>query len=299
MNTLPPWGPAWAGAALGTGGFATLSRLHGWDWLANALLLLAAALIVRIAAGWWRHRVPPLERAAAPAWALLGMAITTVGSAQTAVTHQWWLHGLLVVLGAAICLGANAAYWPVLRGEPTFLSLFPVMCPVVPAVGLAQWAEAGMPGAAGARALGWLLCALAVCGAVPAFVLVYRRMLPWGPPAPLAATCWIPLGIVGQSVVAVVTLGGPRAYGWAVLALGLPLALWAAWRHWGSLPGWAPYNPTWWASTFPVATCGTGAYALSGGQGWWAALSLGLLFLLAAHWCVAAVRAASWRFKSL
>ena len=184
-------------------------------------------------------------------------------------------------------------------GIATFLSLFPVMCPVVPAVGLAQWAEAGMPGASGAKALGWLLCALAVCGAVPAFALVYRRMLPWGPPAPLAATCWIPLGIVGQSVVAVVTLGGPRAYGWAVLALGLPLALWAAWRHWGSLPGWAPYNPTWWASTFPVATCGAGAYALSGGQGWWAALSLGLLFLLAAHWCVAAVRAASWRFKSL
>ncbi|WPF67161.1 MULTISPECIES: tellurite resistance protein [unclassified Corynebacterium] len=293
-GNLPPLGPAWAGAALGTGGLATLSRLHGWNVVSALALILAAALILAILAGWARHRIPPLQRVAMPAWALLGMSITTVGTAQTALTHQWWLHAALVVLGAIICVSANISYWPVLRKEPNFLSLFPVMSPVVPAVGFAQWAASGeLAGASIARAVGWALCALAITGAIPAFILVYRRMLPLGPPAPLAATCWIPLGIVGQSVVAVLTLGGPRAYGWVVLGIGVPLACWAAWRHWSSIPQWAPYNPTWWASTFPVATCGAGAFVLSGGSGALHAVSLGLLCLLVVHWLLAASRAAS------
>ncbi|KQB85627.1 hypothetical protein [Corynebacterium oculi] len=295
-GTLPPWGPAWSGAALGTGGLATLSHLHGWGVVSALALILAAVLILSILAGWARHRVPPLRRVAMPAWALLGMSITTLGSAQTPLTHQWWLHAALVLIGAVICVSANIAYWPVLRSEPNFLSLFPVMSPVVPAVGLAQWAASEtLPdvGASIVKAVGWALCVLAVAGAVPAFILVYRHMLPLGPPAPLAATCWIPLGIVGQSVVAVLTLGGPRAYGWVVLSLGVPLACWAAWRHWSSIPAWAPYNPTWWASTFPVATCGAGTYALSGGTGGLYAVSLALLFLLVAHWLLAVTRAAS------
>ncbi|KQB85713.1 hypothetical protein [Corynebacterium lowii] len=289
-GNLPPWGPAWSGAALGTAGFAILGGLHGWTVISALLTLLAAGLVLSILAGWARHRIPPIERASLPAWAILGMAITAVGMAQTPLTHQWWLHAILAGLGAIICVGANLAYWPALRGELNFLSLFPVMSPVVPAVGMAQWAASGAGDVV--KLIGWALCLLAIGGAIPAFILVYRRMLPLGPPAPLAATCWIPLGIVGQSVVAVLTLGGPRAYGWIVLGLGIPLALWAAWRHWSSLPQWAPYNPTWWASTFPVATCGAGAYAL-GLHG----ASLALLYLLVIHWCIAAARALSHAVK--
>ncbi|MBT0767524.1 TDT family transporter [Kineosporia sp. J2-2] len=128
------------------------------------------------------------------------------------------------------------------------------------------------------------------------------------PPARLVPTLWIALGPLGQSVTAANAIGrqattveGPygaalRAFG---LVYGLPVLgfalLWGALAlaltvHTARSATGLPFAPTWWAFTFPVGTCATGAAGLcavtgADALGWLAvALYTGLL----TGWLVAA-----------
>ena len=90
-------------------------------------------------------------------------------------------------------------------------------------------------------------------------------------------------------------------YGVAMLGLGIPLAIYAISKHWGAALGSTPmsYNPTWWASTFPVGTCCLGTHTLSTqpaalalGMGWMDTISAALLVLLLVHVMWATIGAA-------
>lgn len=81
-------------------------------------------------------------------------------------------------------------------------------------------------------------------------------------------------------------------YGIAMLSVGIPLAVYALIKHWGAALGGTPmsYNPTWWASTFPVGTCCLGTHilstqpaALAWGMSWMNGISAALLVMLLVH----------------
>ena len=149
---------------------------------------------------------------------------------------------------------------------------------------------------------------LAWVTAVPTFAFVYARTFPIIP-AQFATTAWIPLGLVGQSTVAAQLLAGDQwhfratVYGLVILSVGIPLAGYAIIKHWGTALGSTPmpYNPTWWASTFPVGTCCLGTHTLAEKStnstllvwdlGWMDTLSAALLALLLLHVVCAALGA--------
>ena len=156
--------------------------------------------------------------------------------------------------------------------------------------------------------------ALAWVTAVPTLAFVYARTFPIIP-AQFATTAWIPLGLVGQSTVAAQLLAGDQwhfratVYGLVILSVGIPLAGYAIIKHWGTALGSAPmpYNPTWWASTFPVGTCCLGTHTLAEKStnstllvwdlGWMDTLSAALLVLLLLHvvWAALGARKLSRR----
>ena len=133
---------------------------------------------------------------------------------------------------------------------------------------------------------------LAWAAAVPVFAFVYLRTFPKIPTS-FATTAWIPLGLVGQSTAAAQLLAGEQwhfrtmIYGIAMLSVGIPLAVYALVKHWGAALGGTPmsYNPTWWASTFPVGTCCLGTHTLATATelAWIDMTSAGLLALLCIH----------------
>ncbi|WKS59801.1 hypothetical protein [Corynebacterium accolens] len=76
------------------------------------------------------------------------------------------------------------------------------------------------------------------------------------------------------------------------LSVGVPLSIYAIIKHWGTALSNTPmsYNPTWWASTFPVGTCCLGTQTLSTqpaalewGMRWMNTVSAALLILLLLH----------------
>lgn len=142
--------------------------------------------------------------------------------------------------------------------------------------------------------------------------LVFARLVTRGPlPLALTPTLFLVLGPLGQSTTAVgrfadVAPGvvpAPYADGFRVLAVlyGVPVTgfalLWLclatahvvrARRH------GMGFSMTWWAFTFPVGTCVTGAAALARHTGLVAydVLAVALYVLLVGAWGVAAVRTA-------
>ncbi len=112
------------------------------------------------------------------------------------------------------------------------------------------------------------LLALSLVGSARVSRLLVRRVRAhgWGDPA-MAATWFIVLGPLGQSVTAVHHLGevGPvgrwltLAYGYPVLGLALAWLVVAAVRVWCDRPA---FGLTWWSFTFPVGTVTTAAAGL-------------------------------------
>jgi len=140
--------------------------------------------------------------------------------------------------------------------------------------------------------------------------MLWGRLVRHGlPPAKLVPTLWIVLGPLGQSVTAANVVGRQAQfaiadpYATALRALGVVYGvpvlgfalLWAAIAmaltvRTARAPLGLAFAPTWWAFTFPVGTCVTGAAALAVGTDadvlrW---LSLVLFIGLLSGWLVAA-----------
>ncbi|POX41746.1 TDT family transporter [Streptomyces sp. Ru72] len=297
-------------------------------WALAAALL--AALLVARTLHWVHHRDQArahlLDSAVAPFYGCLAMALLAVGGATLAVGRDWIGAGpaiaadtVLFTAGTVIGLVAAVAvpYLMVARHriQPDQASpvwLLPLVAPMVSAAQgplLVPHLPAGRPRET------LLLACLALFGLSLLATLVtlppiLTRLITAGPlPLPLTPTLFLVLGPLGQSTTAVGTAadaaGGtvpaPYAEGFAVLAVlyGVPVMgfalLWlalAAALVVRALRRGMGFTMAWWAFTFPVGTCATGAEALARRTGLAAfgGLAVGLYALLVAAWAVAAVR---------
>ncbi|WP_297008477.1 hypothetical protein [uncultured Corynebacterium sp.] len=284
---LPAPGAAWGGAVMGLSVTASLLGLHlgsgAGTAVATAVTALAAVVLVVLLLG--AVRTPRFDDI--PAWSMMAMGVLALGSA--ADTNLGWtgVHVATWVLGTVAAVTVLAVQSiRLLRGEvpAVFPGVLPLVTPMVAATNAAQLDH---------PALGTVLFVASLVTALPAFVRVYlgegRR-----PQREVAATAWIPLGVVGQSSTAALLLTDGTTvgvvYAVTLLALGGPAAAWAIVNHWGALTHLPAANPSWWAATFPVGTCSLGTYTLADatGAGRVDAVSVLLLVLLCVH-VVAAV----------
>ncbi|MFI1033223.1 TDT family transporter [Streptomyces sp. NPDC020951] len=298
---------------------------------ALSLALLLALLAAR--ALHWRHhrgqaRAHLLDPATAPFYGCLAMALLAVGGGALAVGRDWIgiraavaLDAVLFGAGTVVGLVAAVAV-PYLmavrhRVEPaqaTPVWLLPLVAPMVSAAlgpPLVPYLPAGQP----RQTLLFGCFALFGLSLLATFVMlpvVFGRLVTGGPlPLVLTPTLFLVLGPLGQSTTAVGNLAqaapgvvaGPDGRGPAVLAVlyGVPvmgfallwLALAAAHAVRARRHGMR-FAMTWWAFTFPVGTCVTGAAALARHTGLvvYDVLACALYGVLVAAWAVVAVHTA-------
>ncbi|MFD4575822.1 TDT family transporter [Streptomyces sp. NPDC058417] len=294
---------------------------------AVSLTLLVTLLAARTL--HWRHhadqaRAHLLDPATVPFYGCLAMALTAAGAGTLAVGRDVLgtraavaVDAVLFGAGTAVALASAVAvpYLMAVRhrvgpGEATPVWLLPLVAPMVSAAAgprLVPYLPAGQ-----ARATLLLGCValfgLSLLAVLLMLPLVFARLLTGGPlPLLLTPTLFLVLGPLGQSTTAVGAfaevapgvLPGPDSGGLAVVAVlyGVPVmgfallwlvlatALVARARRRGM-----GFAMTWWAFTFPVGTCVTGAEALARHTGLVAfdALAVGLYVVLVAAWTVAA-----------
>ncbi len=320
---------ATAGAALphGLPGLRT-ARVAVW---ALSLALLAAVLAAR-ALHWAHHRdqarVHLLDPATAPFHGCLSMALTAVGGGAVTVGRDWIglraalvLDSVLFTAGAVTGLAAAVAV-PYLMSvregirwdDVTPVWLLPVVAPMVSAA-LGPLLVPHLPPGAPRKALLFACVAMFGVSLVATLLmlpLVFARLL-MGGPLPLARTpaLFLVLGPLGQSTtaagnfadVAPGAVPSPYSEGFGVLAVlyGVPVMGFALFwlvlatahvlraRRLGM-----GFAMTWWAFTFPVGTCVTGAQALARHTGLavYDGLAVALYVVLVAAWGVVAAHTA-------
>ncbi|MGA4843026.1 TDT family transporter [Streptomyces sp. G45] len=298
---------------------------------ALALLMLTALLLAR-AAHWVHHRDQArahlLDPAMAPFYGCLSMALLAVGAATVLAGRDWIgldtavaLDAALFTAGAAIGLAAAVAipYLMVVRHRITAeqaspVWLLPVVAPMV-AAAVGPLLVPHLPSGQAQRTLLYACFAMFGMSLLATLVmlpLIFGRLVT-GPALPLALTptVFLVLGPLGQSTTAAAKfadaaqgpLPAPYDQGFAVFAAlyGVPvlgfallwLALAAALVVRARRAGMG-FAMTWWAFTFPVGTCVTGAEGLGRHTGlaaydW---LAVALFALLVAAWAVALTQTA-------
>jgi tellurite resistance protein TehA-like permease len=299
-------------------------------WALSLGLLLA--LLAARALHWTYHRDQArahlLDPAAAPFYGCLSMGLLAVGGGAMAVGRDWIglraavaLDSVLFTAGTVVGLAAAVAvpYLMAVRhriepGQASPVWLLPLVAPMVSAaVGppLVPHLPPGQP-----RATLLLACfamfGLSLLATLVMLPVIFARLITGGPlPLALTPALFLVLGPLGQSTTAVGKLADaapgavppPYGGGFAVLAVlyGVPVMgfalLWLAFaaahvvrarRH------GMGFSMTWWAFTFPVGTCVTGAEALARRTGLLAYdwLAVGLYLLLVAAWGTAALHTA-------
>ncbi|AKJ14247.1 C4-dicarboxylate ABC transporter [Streptomyces incarnatus] len=304
---------------------AGLRAVFAGAWAASLLLLVA--LLAARALHWAHHRdrarADLLDPAVAPFYGCLSMALLAVGGGALTAGKDLIGPGTAVVLdavlftaGTAVGLAAAVAV-PYLmavrhRAQPAQATpawLLPLVAPMVSAA-LGPLLVPHLPAGQPRETL--LLACLALFGlsllaTLLMLSLVFARLVSGPLPLALTPTLFLVLGPLGQSTTAVAKIGDAApgvvpaadARGLAVLAVlyGVPVMgfalLWLALaiahvvraRRQGMR-----FAMSWWAFTFPVGTCVTGAMALARHTGLavYDALAVGLYALLAAAWAVAA-----------
>ncbi|MFF8943986.1 C4-dicarboxylate ABC transporter [Streptomyces sp. NPDC014864] len=298
---------------------------------ALSLVLLAVLLTAR--ALHWRHhrdqaRAQLRDPAAAPFYGCLAMALLAVGGGAPAAGGDWLgsrtalaLDAGLFAAGTAVGLAAAVAV-PYLMAvhhragspEASPVWLLPVVAPMVSAA-LGPRLVPLLPAGQARRTL--LLGCVALFGLSLLATLallppVLARLLTAGPlPLALTPALFLVLGPLGQSTTAAGAFAdaapgvvpAPYARGFDVLAVlyGVPvmgfallwLALAAAHVLRARRRGMG-FAMTWWAFTFPVGTCVTGAAALARHThlAVYGGLAVGLYVLLVAAWTTAAAHTA-------
>jgi tellurite resistance protein TehA-like permease len=295
-------------------------------WAASGVLLLV--LLGARALHWTHHRDQArahlLDPATAPFYGCLSMALLAVGGGAMAVGRDWIgiraavvLDGVLFVAGTVVGLAAAVAvpYLMAVRhriepGQATPVWLLPLVAPMVSAAlgpALVPHLPAGQP-----RETLLLACfamfGLSLLATLLMLPVVFARLITGGPlPLALTPTLFLVLGPLGQSTTAVgafadvapgvvpapydqgfgllAVLYGVPVMGFALLWFGLAAAHVVRARRDGM-----GFAMTWWAFTFPVGTCVTGAAALArhtglAVYGW---LAVGLYAVLVAAWAAAA-----------
>ncbi|MFF7750318.1 TDT family transporter [Streptomyces sp. NPDC007971] len=313
-----------AGAALPV----HLGALRGLCTAVWALASLVLAVLLTARARHWAHhrdqaRAHLLDPAMAPFYGCLSMALLAVGGGAVTVGRDWIGTGPAVALdtvlftaGTAIGLTAAVAV-PYLmtvrhRVEPsdaTPVWLLPLVAPMVSAA-LGPLLVPHLPPGQPRETL--LLACLALFGVsllatLLMLPLVFARLITSGPlPLALTPTLFLVLGPLGQSTTALGLIAddapgvvpAPYARGLDVFAVlyGVPVMgfalLWlvlAAVHVVRARRRGMGFAMTWWAFTFPVGTCVTGAAALARhtGLAGYEALAVGLYAMLVTAWLAA------------
>ncbi|MEV6761962.1 TDT family transporter [Streptomyces sp. NPDC051105] len=294
-----------------------------------ALSVLQLVVLLAARALHWAHhpdqaRAHLRDPAVAPFYGCLSMALLAVGGGALALGRDWIgepaavaLDAVLFVAGTAVGLAAavTVPYLLAVRhrvepGQATPVWLLPLVAPMVSAAlgpRLVPYLPPGQPRETLLYGC-FALFGLSLLATLLMLTLVFARLVTRGPlPLALTPTIFLLLGPLGQSTTAVgafadVASGvvpAPYATGFGLLAVlyGVPVMgfalLWLALavahvvrarRH------GMRFAMTWWAFTFPVGTCVTGAAALGRHTGlavcdW---LAVGLYALLVAGWLAAA-----------
>ncbi|ARZ70988.1 C4-dicarboxylate ABC transporter [Streptomyces albireticuli] len=297
-----------------------------WALAALALLVLLGAR----ATHWARHpdqaRRHLADPAVAPFYGCLAMALMAVGGAtlsvgsgvigeRTAVAADavLWVAGTVIGLGAAAAIpylmvtrhkvaadGASPVWLLPVVAPMVSAALGPALVPHLPA---GEWRSAMVFGC-------YALFGMSLLATLVILPAVFSRLVHHGPlPLALTPTLFLVLGPLGQSTTAVNNLAdaaqgavaAPYAPAMAAFAVlyGVPVIgfalLWLALatamvvRAFRQGMGFAM---TWWAFTFPLGTCVTGAAGLARHTGLpaFTGLATGLYALLVVAWAVAATR---------
>ncbi|MGW2202555.1 TDT family transporter [Streptomyces sp. NPDC001774] len=292
-------------------------------WALSAAMLLT--LLTARAAHWIHHRDRAREHlmdpAVAPFYGCLAMALLAVGAGAPLVGRDWIgvsaavaVDAVLFTAGTAIGLAAAVAipYLMVVHHRIEGASpvwLLPVVAPMVSAaVGplLLPHLPAGQPQQTLLIAC-YAMFGISLLATLVMLPLVFGRLVTSGPlPLALTPTLFLVLGPLGQSTtaankfadVAPGVLPAPYAHGFAAFAVlyGVPVMGFAL--LWLALAGamvlrarrrGMGFALTWWAFTFPVGTCVTGAegLALHTGLAAYRWLAIALYVFLVAAWLVA------------
>ncbi|WP_051864951.1 TDT family transporter [Streptomyces griseus] len=299
-------------------------------WALSLALLLT--LLVARALHWTHHRDQArahlLDPATAPFYGCLSMALLAVGGGAVTVGREVIGSGVAVVLdavlftaGTAVGLAAAVAvpYLMSVRhrvepGQATGVWLLPLVAPMVSAA-LGPLLVPHLPPGQPRETLLFACVAmfgLSLLATLATLPVIFARLLTGGPlPLALTPTLFLVLGPLGQSTTAVGAFAdvapgvvpAPYGAGLGVLAVlyGVPVMgfalLWfclavahvrRARRH------GMGFAMTWWAFTFPVGTCVTGAAALARHTGLVAfeVLAVVLYGVLVAAWVTTAAHTA-------
>lgn len=296
-----------------------------WALSLLLLLVLLGARALHRAHHPDQARAHLLDPATAPFYGCLSMALSAVGGGALTVGRDWIGTGAAVALdavlfGAGTVVGLAAAvavpYLMAVRhrvepSQATPVWLLPLVAPMVSAA-LGPLLVPHLPAGQAQETLLFACFAmfgLSLLATLLMLPVVFARLITGGPlPLALTPSLFLVLGPLGQSTTAVgmfadVAPGvvpAPYSDGFGILAVlyGVPVMgfalLWSglaaahavrARRH------GMGFSMTWWAFTFPVGTCVTGAEALGRHTGlvvydW---LGTGLYVFLVAAWTVAAV----------
>ncbi|MBE8475366.1 TDT family transporter [Streptomyces justiciae] len=296
-------------------------------WALSFVVLLT--LLCARALHWTHHRDQArahlLDPAMAPFYGCLAMALLAVGGGALTVGADWIgteaavaLDAVLFTAGTVVGLAAAVAvpYLMAVRhriepGQATPVWLLPLVAPMVSAA-LGPLLVPHLPAGQAQETL--LLACVALFGlsllaTLLMLPLVFGRLITGGPlPLALTPTLFLVLGPLGQSTTAVnkfadVAPGvvpAPYSGGFSVLAVlyGVPVMgfalLWFALAVAHVLRARRAgmgFAMTWWAFTFPVGTCVTGAEGLARHTGLvvFDGLAIGLYAVLVAAWGVAAL----------
>ncbi|MBT2506005.1 TDT family transporter [Streptomyces sp. ISL-98] len=297
-------------------------------WALSALLL--CALLLARAGHWAYHRDQAgahlLDPAVAPFYGCVAMALLSVGSGTVALGRDvigpeaalaggavLWCVGTVIGLACAVAIpylmvvrhrvepGSASAVW-LLAVVPPMVSaaIGPQLIPHLPD---GQWQESMLLAC-------YAMFGVSLLATLLMLPLIFARLVHQGPlPLALTPTLFLVLGPLGQSATAVNTLadvapdaiGAPYASGLGAFAVlyGVPvmgfallwLALAAAMVVRAARDG-MPFAMTWWAFTFPVGTCVTGAAGLARHTGLdaFSALAAALYAVLVVAWAVAGFR---------
>lgn len=294
---------------------------------ALSLLMLAALLTARTL-HWVHHRDQArahlLDPAVAPFYGCLSMALLAVGGGALLVGEDWIgtsaavaLDAVLFTAGTVIGLAAAVAipYLMVVKhriepGQASPVWLLPLVAPMVSAA-LGPLLVPHLPAGQAQQTLLYACFAmfgLSLLATLVMLPMIFARLLTGGPfPLALTPTLFLVLGPLGQSTTAVNKFAdtaatgvvpAPYDQGFAVFAVlyGVPVMGFAL--LWLALAGamvvrarrrGMGFAMTWWAFTFPVGTCVTGAEGLGKhtGLAFYDWLALALYALLVTAWAVA------------